>query len=235
MKRHQRLRFAANRGLEGSQLEVVAEIAKDLDQHREEIPPDVTLQQKTQYLPQGVDVEHFSVVPLTPPRKKILGFFGLLAEWLDYDLIEATAHLCSDWTFEFIGPIRSVPAAMRNIPNVHLHPAVPYGELPGRLYTWDAAWIPFKLNELTLGVNPLKLREYLAAGLATLSTPLPEAMALEEGVRVINSAEEVRDELRDILSNDTAAARERRRISVGAHHWKARAAAMRQAFLAAAS
>ena len=67
---------------------------------------------------------------------------------------------------------------LRAFPNVHLLGRKEYGELPGYCKGFDVALMPFKWNELTLNANPLKVREYLAAGLPCVSTPLPEVVSL---------------------------------------------------------
>ena len=64
------------------------------------------------------------------------------------------------------------------LPNVHLLGRRPYSELPAYCKGFDVALIPFRINELTLNANPLKVREYLAAGLPVVSTPIPEVEVL---------------------------------------------------------
>lgn len=185
---------------------------------------------KCRYIPQGVEHEHFARVPLEPPRTKILGFFGLVAEWLDFELVAAVAEACPDWSLEFIGPIRYAPTRVRSLRNVHLLDARPYADLPGAIARWGAAWIPFAVSRLTEGVNPLKLREYLAAGLPTLSTPMPEVVDAELEVDIVSSAADVRARLAHIFASDTAEARARRRSGVRGHSWDARAQMLRAAF-----
>ncbi len=191
--------------------------------------PEKPLVEKTRYLPQGVDVDHFATVPLAPPQSRVLGFFGLLAEWLDFDLIESVARSNPEWTLQFVGPVRYVPESLRALDNVRIDPPVPYAELPGRMHEWRAAWIPFAVNELTKGVNPLKLREYLAAGLPTLCTALPEAAIFGDTVHSVHTAPDVSEVLRTVLREDTAAARQTRRDAVQNHSWRHRALELRAA------
>lgn len=176
------------------------------------------------YLPQGVDFPHFAQTPLGVPQGRTLGFFGLLAEWLDYELVEDLARRRPDWTLEFVGAVRHVPERLRGIPNVRLLPAVPYGELPGVVTHWRAAWIPFEVSELTRAVNPLKLREYLAAGLPAACTPLPEAQGI---VPTPRDAVGFSAWLDEVLETDTEAARRGRRASMESESWGARAAELR--------
>ena len=187
------------------------------------------------YLPQGVDTAHWAGVPAPEAGQKTLGFFGLLAEWLDYDLVRDVAAACPGWTLEFRGPVRSAPADLGTIANLRLLPALPYSELPGAIGHWSAAWIPFCRSTLTEGVNPLKLREYLAAGLPTASTPLPEVRALGDDVTLVETAADVSTWLAGSVAADTAAARQARRDRMAAHDWSARAATLRDAFAVAAA
>ena len=179
------------------------------------------------YLPHGVDSAHFAKIPLEPPRSRIVGFYGLMDERIDYRLVLAVTAMFSDWTFEFVGPVRSLPPEMRTRPNVRLRPAVPYAELPDVMQAWDAAWIPYALDEWTLSINPLKLREYLAAGLAAFSTPLPEAQSLTPWVEIGVAVEQVKTWLATTVSGDSQEQRARRRESVRQESWTSRAELVR--------
>ncbi len=186
------------------------------------------------YLPQGVDFAHFAddAAPAPPQTgHKVLGFFGLLAEWVDFELIEATARAHLDWQFEFLGPVRYCPDAIRTLSNVTLREPVPYAALPAAIKHWHAAWIPFEVSELTAAVNPLKLREYLAAGLPTACTPLPEALVFGDGVSIISDCQGVGDWLDSEVMKDTAQARTARRELARGHGWGERAALLRTTVL----
>ena len=174
------------------------------------------------YLPQGVDVDHFSSTSFGPRKEKVLGFFGLLAEWVDWDLVMGVARLCSDWTLEFVGPVRYRPDSLADLPNVRLRDGVPYSELPAAIAGWSAGWIPFELTEMTQGVNPLKAREYLAAGLAVASTALPEVLSLatETDLRVVWSVDDMQRWL-SAVDISAEAVQQRRDVMVD-HSWAAR-------------
>lgn len=184
------------------------------------------LQRPARYLPQGVDWAHFATAPLAIPDTRVLGFFGMLADWIDWGLVEAVAAACPDWTLEFVGP-GAAPDRLRAIPNIRFRPAVPYAELPRAVTHWRAAWIPFEVSTLTRGVNPLKLREYLAAGLPAACTPLPEAAEVEH-VGHIDDAASVREWLARVLAEDEPQRRAQRRAAVESHGWTARAAELRR-------
>lgn len=192
-------------------------------------PEEARWSAKCRPLPQAVNVEHFASVPLDPPDNRVLGFFGLIAEWLDHDLIEAVAQACPDWTLELVGPVQYVSEGVRRMPNVRLIPPVAFDELPSRMAHWTAAWVPFRIDELTVRVNPLKMREYLAAGLPTLATPLPEAEACAPPVEIVRHAEDARAKLEQVRLQDTRAARAARRRFVQGDSWVARAETVRAA------
>ena len=77
-----------------------------------------------------------------------------------------------------LGKATTDVSALASLPNVHLLGRKPYADLPAYCKGFDVALMPFRLNELTLNANPLKVREYLAAGLPVVSTPIPEVEVL---------------------------------------------------------
>lgn len=178
---------------------------------------------KGYYLPQGVQVESFSAVTLEPPRQKVLGFFGTLAEWLDFDLIVDVAKLAPDWRLEFVGKPDCVPERMR-LPNVSIRAPVPFSGLPEVMSGWAAAWIPFKINKLTVAVNPLKVREYLAGGLPSHCSPLPEVNALREQVHISQDPADIVRWMNEAVLCDSPELRAQRRQSVARDAWSNRAA-----------
>jgi glycosyltransferase involved in cell wall biosynthesis len=116
--------------------------------------------------------------------RPIIGFHGLLADWVDFALLKKTAEHFRDGSIVLIGKI-TVDAARKvkildGVPNVHFLGRQPYAALPGFCKAFDAALNPFEINELTLAANPLKVREYLAAGLPVVSTDIPEVRILKD-------------------------------------------------------
>ncbi|MGJ8669988.1 MAG: glycosyltransferase family protein [Oceanococcus sp.] len=184
------------------------------------------------YLPQGVDIERFSVVPAEPQNSRCVGFFGLMESWLNYPLIAQVAHANPAWTFEFIGHAPAWPEYFDEVANVRLLPAVDYQQLGSAITHWDAAWVPFLVNELTLAVNPIKLREYLAAGLPTLSTPLPESEKLQPWAQIAIDSDAVTQWLDTLVLNDSKQQRIARRQAMQSHTWQARSQQLRAALFA---
>lgn len=135
----------------------------------------------------GVDFTHFSRaldpatrVPEEVARlpRPVIGFFGLVADWVDVDLMAEVAKHFSGGSLVVIGKATTDVSALESLPNVHLLGRKPYGDLPAYCKGFDVALMPFRLNELTLNANPLKVREYLAAGLPVVSTSIPEVEVL---------------------------------------------------------
>ena len=188
-------------------------------------------------VPQGVDTSHFGQVLIEPPAgPKTLGFFGLLAEWIDVELIAAVAKAVPDWSIELLGPSRISTASLAKHRNIVLRGPVPYAALPGAIAHWHAAWLPFRVDELSAAVNPVKLREYLAAGLPTMSTAMPEVMNLSGvDVAIIDTADNAARWLREVAARDTAADRIRRRHRMQDETWQARADQVRGLLLSSSS
>lgn len=157
------------------------------------------------YLPNGVEYEHFSDRSIKPPDdsgidpswtngKPLAGYFGALAEWFDYDLLNEVAGIRPDWNFLLIGPmhdnsLRERGRSMLKRSNIRWIGARNYKSLPGYLQLFDAAMIPFAINDITLATSPLKLFEYFAGGKPVISTPMPECAAFPE-VHIARNATE---------------------------------------------
>jgi glycosyltransferase involved in cell wall biosynthesis len=147
----------------------------------------------------GVDVDHFRTACFeeTPVPEDaaalpgpVIGFYGLIEDWVDLEVIRHMAAARPGWSFLMIGEVKTDTSAVRQLPNVHFTGRRPYQSLPGYCRKFDIAVLPFVVNELTLAANPLKLREYLAAGLPVVATPLPEIQKLGEWIRAATTPEE---------------------------------------------
>jgi len=135
----------------------------------------------------GVDHAHFakSLLPelATSPLvrdlpRPVMGFMGLVAEWVDLQLLAALADRFPGGTLVVAGREDVDTSALRARRNVVFLGRRPYAELPSLLKGFDVALLPFRDDELTRASNPLKVREYLAAGLPVISTPVPEVRRL---------------------------------------------------------
>ncbi len=122
-------------------------------------------------------------------------------------------------------------SALERLPNVKLLGRKPYASLPSYLRAFDVGIIPFKLNELTRNVNPIKLREYLSAGLPVVSTDMPEvaryvrnAGELANACTVVSQHEEFDAAVVRALASDSPAARRARSEAMRAETWERKVA-----------
>jgi glycosyltransferase involved in cell wall biosynthesis len=136
----------------------------------------------------GVDFEHFrtaldpaTVVPaeIVGLPRPVIGYFGLMAEdWIDIPLMVDVAKHFSRGSMVLLGKVTTDISRLTELPNVHVLGRKPFSSLPAYSKGFDVAINPFPINEVTLNANPLKVREYLAAGLPVVSSRIPEVEVL---------------------------------------------------------
>ena len=135
--------------------------------------------------PSSVDVAHFKKArePLPePPDQAVIphpriGHYAVLDERLDADLVAAVADARPDWHLVLVGPVVKIdPSSLPQRPNIHYLGGKRYEELPAYLAGWDAAFMPFAINESTRFISPTKTPEYLAAGRPVVSTPVRDVV-----------------------------------------------------------
>lgn len=160
----------------------------------------------------GVDVAHFrracDKALAVPPEiarlpHPVIGFFGLIADWVDLPLIARMARARPHWSFALIGKIQlgTDTSSIDKLSNVHVFGQKPYDALPAFAKGFDVAILPFVMNELTLAANPLKLREYLAAGLPVVATAIPEADKLKHILHVARNEDQFLEEIQQIVDS----------------------------------
>ncbi|WP_194776266.1 glycosyltransferase [Pararhodonellum marinum] len=124
-----------------------------------------------------------------------LGFYGVIDERFDIELIKQAAEAKPDWQFVLIGPVIKIDAAtLPQNKNIHYLGAKSYEELPQYLNGWDIALIPFAINESTRYISPTKTPEYLAGGKPVISTAITDVINPyhELGlVHIIHNADEL--------------------------------------------
>ena len=102
-----------------------------------------------------------------------LGFFGVIDERLDLDLLAGAAELRPNWQFNIIGPVVKIDAGtLPQRSNIHWGGPCAYADLPQQIGAWDVGIMPFALNEATRFISPTKTPEFLAAGVPVVSTPI---------------------------------------------------------------
>ncbi|HEX2572336.1 MAG TPA: glycosyltransferase [Polyangia bacterium] len=180
----------------------------------------------------GVDHAHFAralddetPIPadLAALPRPIIGFHGLVAEWIDLRLLHRVAVAYPHASVAVVGEVRVPLGALEGLPNVHFLGRRPYETLPGYCRGFDVALLPFAIDDLTVHANPLKLREYLSAGLPVVATDIPEARTLEPLVRVASDdAEFVRIVGEQLASPLTPEQRRGRSAAMESESWDAR-------------
>lgn len=189
------------------------------------------LNANTVFSPHGVDVDLFrsAQLPGTPTpaamrgiAKPVIGYIGMIHDWVNLDMIEWIAQQRPAWQFVFVGNAATDVSRLRALPNVHFMGPQPYPDLPQWSKSFDVAILPQRMNQWIANANPLKLREYLAAGLPVVSVRNPE---IEKFSRWVHIADDDASFLRGIElaleQRDPEAARERI-AAVADQTWEAR-------------
>jgi UDP-galactopyranose mutase len=134
--------------------------------------------------PSSVDREHFARArqikahrPEGGASGPCLGFYGVVDERMDLDLLASVADARKDWTIVIIGPVVKIDSAtLPRRPNIRYLGGKSYEELPAHLADWDVALMPFAINEATRFISPTKTPEYLAGGKPVVSTPVKDVV-----------------------------------------------------------
>jgi glycosyltransferase involved in cell wall biosynthesis len=176
----------------------------------------------------GVDVEHFrracrsdTVVPddLAALPRPVIGFYGLIADWVDLELFRFLAVSRPQWSFALIGRTQTDVGPLQGLPNVHLLGRKDYQLLPAYCKGFDVAILPFVINDLTNAANPLKLREYLAAGLPVVASAIPEVEKLDGLVAIGRTPTEFLSQVEAVLRSGATGPQLERSRAVEGESW----------------
>src|SRR3954452_14714042 len=135
--------------------------------------------------PSSVDVAHFATARTCtdepPDHQSIgrprIGFFGVIDERMDYDLLRGVAAARPSWHLVLVGPTAKIdPAVLPRAKNIHYLGQKSYAELPSYIAGWDVAMLPFARNDATRFISPTKTPEYLAAGRPVVSTSIRDVV-----------------------------------------------------------
>ena len=160
------------------------------------------------------------------PHPRVV-FAGAISEVkVDFGLIRQLARANRDWAIALVGPVglgdpTTDPTSLTTEPNIHLLGHRSHEDLPRVMASADAAIIPYRITRLTSSIFPMKVYEYLAAGLPTVSTPLPALAGLDD-IEIATDAEEMGAVLERLMAEDDEGQRERRSQRVRGHSWAER-------------
>jgi len=166
-------------------------------------------------------------------KKPIVGYVGTIDDWLDFSLVRAFAKAYPGISFVFLGPVipkvKKEIKILRKFHNIFIIGEKPHKMLPNYLKAFDVCIIPFKINELTISVNPVKFYEYLASGKNVVSTALPE---IERYKEILYMARDEREFIDNIgLALSTAPDTDKFSRVVDEHRWDRKAGEMAKLIL----
>lgn len=160
----------------------------------------------------------------------IIGFYGAIAEWVDLGLIAAVARARPEWQFVLLGDIFVTDLeGLDELPNVHLLGRRPYTDMPYYLYHFDVCLIPFRLNQVTHAVDPVKFYEYVSAGKPVVSVPLEELEIYRDYLYFGTTAADFVAQIAIALQDVDPARRQQRIELARANDWQDRYQSMAKA------
>jgi glycosyltransferase involved in cell wall biosynthesis len=172
---------------------------------------------RTALVPHGVDFERFSR-PVArandlPSGRPVAGFYGSVADWIDIEMLARTARAMAHWNFVIIGPAQTDVSALMGLSNVHLMGPRPHDALPSYVQHFDVSLLPFRDTAQIRACNPLKLREYLAAGRPVVATDFPALDGYRDHVVVARHANDFADAIQRAASSPSDDAARRARVA----------------------
>jgi teichuronic acid biosynthesis glycosyltransferase TuaH len=191
---------------------------------------------ETYFVPNAADIFHSQkaldpnlavadIIAAIP--KPVIGYFGNIERRIDFDMMKIVAAQNPDKNFVFVGPQGKIyiPDWFFNTPNIHLTGRMPYGAMPSILKGFDVALLPFKKDEVSRTIFPLKLFEYLGAGKAVVSTDFNDDLRdfTKDTVAYCSTADEFTAAINNALKQDDTMLQ--KRLAVAADNtWDKRAA-----------
>jgi glycosyltransferase involved in cell wall biosynthesis len=188
---------------------------------------------ETHVSPHGVDhavfaraLDDATAIPadlaaLPGPR---IGFYGTIQDWVDLELIALMARRHPAWSIVLLGQILVDTAAVAGLPNVHLLGRKPHHELPAYCKGFDVGLIPYRIDERMTYVNPIKLREYLSAGVPVVSTAVPEVRRYAQWCAVAEDRDSFVTAVARALGDGGIERRRARSRTMESETWEARVA-----------
>ncbi len=190
------------------------------------------------YIPNAVNLDLFTTtakqnngIPydMKNLQHPIVGFIGNVdSNFVDCDLIEYIVSVNPSFSFVFIGKInksKEVDVFLKR-PNVYYLGYKKYEDIPSYVLSFDVGIIPFKINEITRCLNPLKIYEYMAVGCPVLATEIPELKTFSNLISIANSNDKFDFNLKKVVSSDLSKLKERLLNEAKQHTWDSRTTEM---------
>jgi glycosyltransferase involved in cell wall biosynthesis len=155
-------------------------------------------------------------------RGPILGFYGTLQDWVDLDLVCFLAKRRPEWSIVLIGKPMVDLSRLNAYPNVHVLGRRDHSQLPAYCKGFSVGIIPYVLNERLMHVNPIKLREYLCAGLPVVSVALPEVEPQRAHCRIARTYDQFERLVEEEVRSDSPQRRLERSRAMRTETWAAR-------------
>ncbi len=206
MPEHRRVRFHHPAAMERADV-VTASAPALVDAH-------IAEREDIIFVENGVDPDAFSLPTerpsdMPPGIGPVVGYHGMIARWFDFDLLGSVAAQLPDVAFVLVGPVdpsvRESLGVLCALPNVHHLGPRPSDVIASYVREFDVGIVPFVVDELTRAVSPLKMYEYMAAGVPVVASPLPVAEA-HGLVETAADPVEFADRIRSMLSRADDAA-----------------------------
>ncbi len=192
--------------------------------------------------PSGVEQQHFAQAlqpnlelpaAIRDLQHPVIGFYGVIDERIDLELLAEAATLRPDWQWAMIGPVLKIKDEdLPSLPNLNYLGKQEYKDLPAFLRAFDVAMMPFALNESTRFISPTKTLEYMAAHKPIVSTPVRDVVSLYgDVVRIAATADEFVEQIEAALREDEATQAQRQEQEnalLAQYEWDAIAQRMEQ-------
>lgn len=192
------------------------------------------------HLPHGVEFSRFDrETPRIPSelrriRGPIVGFVGIMDSRFDVELLAAAAELLPDHAFVLIGRTAIDPGALARAPNVSFLGPRTYASLPDYLHGFSVGIIPYRIDNYTKYISPLKFFEYLACGMPVVATPIPDLVRYEGRLVYLGEgAKDFASAIRRAIQDDSARKRSERQKAAQENSWRVRAETFSQEVLRA--
>ncbi len=212
-----------------SQVDVVVVVSKKLYETRHLFNPE------TYVVPNGVNYEAYSAalaIPHLPAELQAiesprLGYSGLIGDKLDLDMLKAMAQENPGWSLVFAGPVNASQKAgvwreLKAMPNVHYLGVLEWSQVPYYVKGFDAGLMPYVKSGYSENMSPLKLYDYLAAGIPIAATDLTPVHEFKPYVHLAEGAQDFVQAVRSALADNSVERRQVRRNVAAQHTWEAR-------------